>query len=77
MRMPNAFTVSTGPAREAAWKKAQCWEPGCWRQEKQPPFRGTFQAVNEINTARCRAARPPSAGQDAPAVHRALLQWGN
>lgn len=65
----NAFAVSAGPAREAAWKKAQCWEPGRQRQEKQPPFGGTFQAVNEINTARCRAARPHSAGQGAPAVH--------
>lgn len=65
----NAFAVSAGPAREAAWKKAQCWEPGRRRQEKQPPFGGAFQAANEINTARCRAARPHSAGQGAPAVH--------
>lgn len=65
----NAFAVSAGPAREAAWKKAQCWEPGRQRQEKQPPFGDAFQAANEINTARCRAARPHRAGQGAPAVH--------
>lgn len=61
----DAFAVS--PGLEAAWKKAQCWEPGSLSQEKQPPFGGAFPVLDETNTARWRALCPPPQSRETEA----------